>query len=242
MVLKYQMIARIFNNSQDGSTYATLRPIIASVVGDGDVADVILLYTLCREETIANLCRLRDYNALSYLLRSGMNVRNNASALMDAAIGGGRLDLVKYLLDEKIIELDPEFTEDDPLVRAAEYGQLKLVQYLHELGNTIDAWALYHAASKGRVNVVKYLIPYVMDPFMRLCSLEKAIKRDHQSVVECLMEGSPSLDLMLLAVQEDSIRSFMYMLPRYTGPITPILNRAYLCEDAIIIREYVRNR
>lgn len=90
------------------------------------------------------------------------------SWLHQAAINGQH-DLVMKLLVEGI-DVNIEGWEDDgyPLTKAASYGHLDIVQYLHEQGGILDTSEsqrnpLFAAIVGGHTDVARYLIDHGID-------------------------------------------------------------------------------
>ena len=109
-----------------------------------------------------------DLNLLKKLLFDGADINSRdcdgETILHDAAFSNDRLDIIKYLIEEKNFKincLDNEFVT--PLHEAARAGNLEFVKYLVEKGADINkqdiegSTALDYAIDEDRDDVIKYL-------------------------------------------------------------------------------------
>jgi ankyrin repeat protein len=100
------------------------------------------------------------FEQIKELVKMGADVSTHNNFVLSHATANGRLEIVKYLVEEHDAKLN---VGDDsvPLRLASNYGYLEIVKYLVEKGADIHALtdeALRHAAVHGYLEIVKYLI------------------------------------------------------------------------------------
>ena len=80
------------------------------------------------------------------------------STMLHAAAHGGHLSVIRFLLNKGASISTLNDVHQTAIQTAAENGHLKVVKALHEAGGVPDQTALFQAAAKNRLDVVKYLL------------------------------------------------------------------------------------
>jgi ankyrin repeat protein len=103
---------------------------------------------------------------------------NTGDLCLHEACRGGRLDFVKFLIEDKGMNIDSTNNYNDtPLHRASQYGQLEIVKYLVQRNanleiEDLDNWtALHQAASQNQKEVYDYLVKAGADPNKKTSSI-----------------------------------------------------------------------
>ncbi len=96
-----------------------------------------------------------DFETIKLLIESGVDIARcdeEGVSLLDEAIVTGELELVRYLVEEK--EMDVNMTRRKsgftPLMQAASYGYTEIVQFLLDKGADIEA------RDSSNLNVIEY--------------------------------------------------------------------------------------
>ncbi|XP_067057907.1 uncharacterized protein [Acropora muricata] len=80
-------------------------------------------------------------------------------SLLHAAAQGGNLDVVKYLLQQRNIDISKTSGSNNTAIQlAAENGHFEVVVMLRNAGGIPDGLSLHHSAFNGHTFVVKYLL------------------------------------------------------------------------------------
>jgi ankyrin repeat protein len=108
-----------------------------------------------------------NYSIMRYLFDAGANIYDNADTIAFCAAGCGDLDIVKYCIENDLVEVDDTFEnycEATLLHQAAHCGRLNIVTYLIENRADInvlddnDLDPLHDAVRNGHWDVAQYLI------------------------------------------------------------------------------------
>ena len=145
------------------------------------------------------------------------NAIEHGNASLIWAVKEGRLDIVKYLVEQEANVNQADKDGDTPLNWAAKKGHLDIVEYLVEhradvnQANKYGDTPLISAVRNGHLNVVKYLIEHGADFYKRNndgnTPLYLADKRGHSNIVEYLRNlerlQDPNDYERALALEED---------------------------------------
>ena len=96
-----------------------------------------------------------SFDTIKLLIDSGIDIYkcdDHGVSLLDEAIVTGDLELVRYLVDEKGMDVNMTKRKSGftPLMQAASYGYTDIVRYLLEKGADI------HARDSSNLNVIEY--------------------------------------------------------------------------------------
>lgn len=120
-----------------------------------------------RTEDIHTAYKKRDLSRAHHLLREACEESTSQlekGQLLSISAAHGDLEMVRYLLSEKQVELPTEPTDDNPAVVAAHFGHTEVV---HELLESLAGpcspqrllnWMLALACQQGHLGVVKLLV------------------------------------------------------------------------------------
>jgi ankyrin repeat protein len=96
-----------------------------------------------------------SFDTIKLLIESGIDIEKTDTqgvSLLDEAIVTGDLELVRYLVDEKGMDVNQTKRKSGftPLMQAASYGYTDIVDFLLEKGADI------HARDSSNLNVIEY--------------------------------------------------------------------------------------
>ncbi|GMF56758.1 unnamed protein product [Phytophthora fragariaefolia] len=181
---------------------------------------------------------LLDAAAAGDLDRVKVAVHQNASVdtgnALRWAAKEGRLNVVRYLVEEGADVGAQDYSGDTALMKAAEAGHTKVVRYFTEKcksdvnsSNTVGCTALMWAARSGQVEVVRYLTgvrDVVLDAkdTWEFTALMKAGKIGYADIVRCLAEAGASVN------DTDALGHTALMIASGSGHLEVV---RYLAED-----------
>jgi ankyrin repeat protein len=105
---------------------------------------------------------------------------------LEIAIRSGSLQLVKYLLDQRLVVLPRDISY------AARYGQLEILKYLLTF-TSADEWAITYAAREGHLEIIKYLL--LANAPITTTAIEYAISNKHLHIVKYLATFATSTNI-----------------------------------------------
>ncbi len=96
-----------------------------------------------------------DFETIKLLIESGVDIARcdeEGVSLLDEAIVTGDLELVRYLVEEKAMDVNMTRRKSGftPLMQAASYGYTEIVQFLLDKGADIEA------RDSSNLNVIEY--------------------------------------------------------------------------------------
>ena len=161
------------------------------------------------------------WELLRYLLKKGAPVNHHT---LGAAIRGGRLPLVQFLVEECGVEVSRAMVE-----QAAEWGRRDLVEYL--IGMTPDALnaALHGAALHGRFDMARWLIERGADLDVNGGpAMEQSVLRNNLEMVQWLAERGVRLNRLddryfYMAAKRGYLSLLQYMVR--TGQVSTNISR-----------------
>ncbi len=192
---------------------------------------------------------------------------NTGEHLLHIAAQNGNVERVKGLLEDKVIkkpiDVDARDTQHmnlTPLMRAAEYGHLEIVQILltHkarlDLGDNVGRTPVHIAAIYGQPDILQVLIDAGGDKNIRDSLLQTPLTRaadmDEPECIKVLLENGADVDLvgpdgwtpLIFAVERGNVQSVQYLLefgadPNIRGKKGEFtLNRAIKSKNTEIVK------
>ncbi|XP_067652079.1 putative ankyrin repeat protein RF_0381 [Haliotis asinina] len=131
----------------------------------------------------------------------------SGSNILHLACSRGRLEVVKYILSQNIVDINSRgLKKKTPVMNAAESGHKDVVELLVEKGANLSLACdtgsniLHFTCSKGRLEVVKYILSQnILDinsrGMMKKTPVMNAAESGHKEVVELLVENGADLSL-----------------------------------------------
>lgn len=116
-------------------------------------------------KTLNEACSDCDWERVRKLIDDDGGVHTISSYILRVAADHGQLDLVKYLVEEKNVDIEPR--QCLALSFAAGNGHLHVVEYLIGKGVLAEQnhnWAIRDASMEGHLPVVKFLVEHGANP------------------------------------------------------------------------------
>jgi len=186
--------------------------------------------------------RYRDLNMIRYLEDDKNQILNwwegKEEKQINRLMRTGRLDIIKYFLDEKGLKIS-----DDLLAKQVEFaagnGRLDIVKYFVDEKGVKISWGLSGAAiSSGDLDLVKY---FVVEKKIKIgdFDMQAAARNNDPTILKYLIDKTGKIitgsSLLDIAVSHSSLQTVEYLVKKGARITLETIDKAiYLCKRNVL--------